>query len=100
MRVTSHGNAARDVDRVVSAELGSVNIGVRDKRGPIALVAEAPDHACFRGLELLTANFGLGLGELSDGVKTIDGEAGEAVRDDTLGGRSPRRRRRGGLYAQ
>ena len=57
-RVAGNRDAARHVDRVVAAELGAVNIGMGNKGGAIALVAEAPDRPRLGGLELRKADLG------------------------------------------
>src|SRR3977135_3880959 len=44
-RIAGKGDAPRQVDRVVAAELGPVNIRMGHKRSAIALVAETPDRA-------------------------------------------------------
>ena len=85
--ITGIGDAARQIDRVVAAELGPVDIRMGDKGRAIALVAEAPDRAGLRGLELRQPHFGSGIDEIGDRVEPLDGEAGVAVDDDPLGGR-------------
>ena len=93
--VAGKGDAARQIDRVVAAELGAVNIGMGDKRSAIALVAETPDRAGFGGLEVRQTDHGAGVGEIGDGVETLDGQTGVAVHDHPLGGRGPGRERTG-----
>src|SRR5258708_22889354 len=70
--VAGKGDAARQIDRVVAPELGAVNIGGGDKRRAIALIAEAPDGAGIRGLELRPTDQGTGVDEVSDRVETLD----------------------------
>jgi hypothetical protein len=85
-RVTGDDDAAGQIDRVVTAELGAVNIGMGDKRRAIALVAETPDGAGLGSLEVLQAYFRTGVDKIGDGVVTLDGETREAVQDHPLGG--------------
>ena len=92
--ITGNRDAARQIDRVVAAELGTVNLGMGDKGGAVALVAKAPDDAGLDGLELRQAELGAGIGEIGHRVVTLDGQAGEAVGHDALGGRGPGRKAR------
>ena len=75
------------IDRVVAAELGPVNIGMGDKGGAIALVAETPDRPGLGRLEIRQADHGAGVGEIGDRVETLDGQTGVTVDDHPLGGR-------------
>ena len=56
--VAGNRDAARQIDRVVAAELGTVNLRMGDKGGAVALVAETPDRAGLGGLELRQAELG------------------------------------------
>jgi hypothetical protein len=91
-RVAGYGDAARQIDRVVAAKLGTVNLGMGDKGGAVAFIAEAPDRAGLRGLEILQANLGPGVDKIGDGVVALDGQPGEAVHHHPLGGGGPGRR--------
>ena len=71
-----------------------------DKGGAIALVAETPDRPGLRGLEVRQAELGAGIGEIGDGVETLDGKTGIAVHDHPLGGLGPGRRRKAGQRAK
>ena len=51
-RVTGIGHPAPEIDRIVAAELGAIDLGMGDKGGAVALVAEAPDGAGLGGLEI------------------------------------------------
>ena len=62
--VAGDGDAAGQIDRVVAAELGAVNLGMGDKGGAIALVAETPDRAGLGGLEVRLADHGPGVDEI------------------------------------
>ena len=68
--VAGHRDAAGQIDRVVAAELGAVNLGMGDKGRPIALVAETPDRAGRGRLEVRQAELGLRVDEIGDGVET------------------------------
>ena len=76
--VAGHRDAAGQIDRVVAAELGTVNFRMGDKGRPIAFIAEAPDRARGRRLEVLQAEFGLRVDEIGDGVIPLDGQAGDS----------------------
>src|ERR1700692_2935272 len=52
-RVAGLGDAAGQINRVVAAELGPVNLRMGDKGGAVAFIAEAPDRAGLRGLDIL-----------------------------------------------
>src|SRR3954469_17698477 len=41
-RVTGEGDAAGDIDRVVAAELRTVDVGIGDEHRAVALIAETP----------------------------------------------------------
>src|ERR1700722_11085806 len=73
-RATSDGDAAGQIGRVVTTELGAVNIRMGDKRCAIALVPETPDGAGLRGLEVLRAQFGARIDKIRDWVVPADGE--------------------------
>jgi hypothetical protein len=45
------------------------------KRGAVALVAEAPDGAGFGGFEIGRPLDGRGIGEIGDGIETLDRKA-------------------------
>src|SRR5216684_2032053 len=68
-RVTGIGDAARQIDRVVTAELGSVNIRVGNKGCAIALVAETPDRSALGRLEAAKPDHGAGIDEIGDRVE-------------------------------
>src|SRR5450631_1374054 len=51
-RVAGHRDAPRQVDRVVAAEPGAVNLGMGGKGGAVALIAETPDRPGLGGLEI------------------------------------------------
>src|SRR3954451_13078309 len=51
-RVAGIGDPAPDIDRVVAAEPGTVDLGMGDKRRPVALVAKPPDRTGLGGLEI------------------------------------------------
>src|SRR6202035_1691272 len=85
-RIAGDGDAAGQIDRVVAAELRAINVGMGDKGGAIALVAETPDGACLRGLEVLAADLGAGVDEIGDGVEPLDRQARKTVHDHPLGG--------------
>ena len=91
--ITAVGDAPRQIDRVVAAELGPVNIRMGHKGSAIALVAEAPDRAGLRRLELRQSRCGAGIDEIGDRVETLDGKTGVPVDDDPLGRRGMGRQR-------
>src|SRR4051794_23519857 len=68
-RIARRRYAARDVDRVVAAELRAVDIGMAEENAAVALVAEAPDRAGLRGLEIGAAGERSGVGEESHRVE-------------------------------
>src|SRR4029077_3724166 len=90
--VAGDRDAARQINRVVAAELRPVDIGTGDEGGAIALVVETPDDASLGGLELRKAAYGAGVDKIGDGIVTFDGKAREAVGNHALGGCSPGRR--------
>lgn len=93
IRVTRHRNAARNVDRIVSAELRTVDVRMGDKRSPIAFIPEAPDYTGLESLELLPAEFGLSLGEIGDRIEAVDGKARESIQHHALSDRGVHRKR-------
>src|SRR3954469_7213894 len=64
--VTRKGDAARQIERVVAAELRPINIGMGDKKSAIPLVAEAPDRPRLRRLEVRKTDQRTGVGEIGD----------------------------------
>jgi hypothetical protein len=95
--VTGDGNAARQIDRVVAAEPRTVDIGMGDKGGAIALVAETPDRAGRGGLEVRQTDRGASIDEIGHGVKALDRQTGVTVDDHPLGGGGTGRMRKAGL---
>src|ERR1700676_1001101 len=89
--VARNGSAASQIDRLVAAELGAVNIGMGDKGGAVALVAETRDRAGVGGLEARQTDLRAGIDKIGDGVKTLDRQTGIAVHHHPFGGRGPRR---------
>ena len=69
-----HRDPACQIDRVVTAELGAVDLGMGHEGGAVALVAEAPDGAGLGGLEIGDALGSPGIGKIGDGVVTLDRE--------------------------
>src|SRR5262245_32080836 len=55
LRQAGDGFAARNVDRIVAAEAGRVNVRMTHKGGTVAFVAKAPDCAVVHGLEPVVA---------------------------------------------
>ena len=51
-RAAGIGHPSPQIDRIIAAELGPVDLRVGDKGGAVALIAEAPDGARFAGLEI------------------------------------------------
>ena len=51
-RIAGKGDAAREIDRVVAAEPGAVDLGMSGKGGTVALIAETPDRSGLGGLEI------------------------------------------------
>ena len=49
-----------------------------DKGGAIALIAEAPDGAAFRGLEVRQANLGTRVDEIGQRIVALDGETADS----------------------
>ena len=96
--VTGDRDATRQIDRVVAAELGAVNVGMGDKGSAVALVAEAPDHAGFGRLELRQADHGAGIGKIRHGIVPLDGQTAETVHHHALGGRRPGREPAAGQF--
>src|SRR6478672_12531793 len=80
-RIAGYRHPAGQVDRVVAAELRPVNFRMGDKGRAVALVAETPDRAGLGGLELLTADLRLPIGEIGDGIEPLDATAGKPVHD-------------------
>ena len=65
------------IDRIVAAELRAVDLGMGDKGGAVALVAEAPDRAGLGGLEVGRPLRRPGIGEIGDGIEPLDRQARE-----------------------
>src|ERR1700761_3629046 len=98
--VTGIGDATRNIDRVVAAELGSIDVRVRGKRRAVALIMETPDRPGFRRLEVRQAYGRAGVDEIRDRVIPLDGQTAEAIDHDALGGRGPGSKLRNARRAQ
>ena len=84
--IAGEGDAARHVDRIVAAELRAIDVGMGDKGGAVALIAETPDRAGFRRLEVGQPQHRMAVDEIGDGVEAIDREPAEAVDHHPFGG--------------
>ncbi len=78
-RIAGHGDAPRQIDRIVAAILRAVDVRMGDKGGAIALVAEAPDRAALRGFKLRQTHLGLAVDEIGQRVEPPDGQAAITV---------------------
>ena len=85
-RVTRISHPSPQIDRIVTAKLRGVDLGMGHERGAVALVAEAPDGAGLGGLEIGDALGRLGIGKIGDRIEPLDREAGIAVDHHPLGG--------------
>src|SRR5438270_1343056 len=95
-RIAGHGDAARQIDRIVAAELRTVDFGMGDKRGAIALIAETTGGAGLGSLVFLIADLRAGVGVIADRIEALDRKAGVTINHDPLRGsgrglRSPKR---------
>ena len=86
-RIAGNGDAARDVDRVVTAVFRAVNFRMGQEGGAVAFVVEAPDRAALPGLEVRQTQHGLAIDKIGDRVVAVDGKPGEAVDDQPFRGR-------------
>src|SRR5579871_4201995 len=82
-------HAAGDVDRVIAAELGAIDLRVGHEGGAVALIVEAPDGAGLGGLEIGQAQDSLVLRKIGDGVEPLDGDPRETVHHHPFGRRGP-----------
>ena len=89
-RVARIGYTSSEIDRIIAAELGPVDLRMRHEGRAIALVAETPDGAGFAGLEVGQPLDCHGFREIGNGIEALDGEPGIAVYYHALGGRGPR----------
>src|SRR5438477_190424 len=78
-RTARIGHAASQIDRIIAAELGAVDLGMGDEGGAVAFVAEAPDRARSRGLEVRQTLDRDRIGEIGHGIETLDREPRIAV---------------------
>src|SRR5882757_8304017 len=70
-RIAGIGHTASEIGRIIAAELRTVDFRMGDKGGAVALIAEAPDRAGLRGLELGHTLDRGGIGEIGDGVEAL-----------------------------
>ncbi len=84
--IAGKGDAARDIDRVVAAELGTVNLRMSDERCAIALVVKPPDRSRLRGFEVRRSRYRTAVDEIGDGVESLDRKSAETVDDHPFGG--------------
>ena len=78
---------ARDRDRVVTAIMRHVDLGIGPERRAVALIVKAPGHAAMFQFEVFPPEFRHPIGEVGDGVIAVDGKPGIVVGDDLFGGR-------------
>ena len=84
--VAGKGHAARHVDRVITAELRAIDVGMGDKGGAVALIVETPDRSGFGRLEVGQPEHRMAVDEIGDGVETFDRKPREAVDHHPFGG--------------
>src|ERR1700730_18733917 len=77
--VAGNGDAARQIGRVITAELRGVYFRMGDKRRAIALVAKTPDHPGLGGLEVVPADARPSIDEIGHGVEPLDRYAAVTV---------------------
>ena len=85
--ISGYGHPARNVGRVVAAELRTIDLRMGDKGGAVALIVEAPDCARLARLEIRQPLDRLRLDKISDRVIPLDCKTRETVDHDALGGR-------------
>src|ERR1700753_3203702 len=100
IRIAGYRDAPRHIDRIIAAELRSVDFRMGNERSAIAFIVETPDDAGLESLEFLRAEHGLAIGEIGDRVKPLDGKTGESIQDHPFGDRSVHCKRQAGQYEQ
>src|SRR6266498_246281 len=89
MQLDFPDSRSSQIDRIIAAELGAVDVRMSDEGGAVALVAETPDRAGLSGFEIGQPLGGQGFGEIGDGIETLDRKAGIAVDDHPFRGCGP-----------
>ncbi len=91
--IARHGESARYADWIIAAITRRVDVRCGGECGAVANVDESPDDAALAQFQVGAALQRLAVGEKSDRVIAVDGEAGVPIDDDPFVRRCRRLRR-------